>query len=143
MVDFSTLLKTPTDNIKAPKPLPAGTYRGMLTKFEFGESKQKKTPFVQFEAKVSSAEADVEPSDLEGVDLSSKTLRVTYYLTADSQFRVVDLAKSCGHQTSGRSLGEVIQDLSMNTPVLMEVTQRPSQDGETFYNDVAKVRGEA
>lgn len=141
-VDFSSLLRTPTDNIKAPKPLPAGTYRGIISKHELGQSKQKQTPFVMFEVRPQGAEADVAPEDLEGIDLSTKTLRATYYLTPDSMFRVVDLAKSCGHNVSGRPLGEVIQDLSMNTPVLIEVTQRPSQDGETFFNDVAKMRGE-
>lgn len=142
-VDFKTLLSTPTDDIKPPRPLPPGTYRGMIVKHEFDKSKQKETPFVRFDVKVASAEADVPAEDIEGIDLAAKTLRATYYLTPDSSFRIVDLAKSCGHNPSGRSLGELIADLSMNTPVLMEVTQRPSQDGETFYNDIAKMRGES
>ena len=140
-IDFRTLLSTPTDTIKAPKPLPPGTYRGMITQRTFDKSKQKETPFVRFDVKVASAEADVPQEDLEGIDVSAKTLRKDYYLTPDASFRIVELAKSCGHNASGRSLGELIEDLASNTPFLLEVTQRPSQDGETFFYDIAKMRG--
>lgn len=139
--DFKSLLQKPADEIKKPKPLPQGTYSCTIVKHEFDQSKQKGTPFVRFELRVNSAEADVEPADLEGVDLSTKTLRSTYFLTPDSQFRVIELSKSCGHNPSGRSLGEVIQDLSMNTPVLADVLVKPGTDGETFYNEVNKLSG--
>lgn len=139
--NFNSLLSAPTDQFQKPKPLPAGTYKGIVKKHEFDQSREKKTPFVRFDIQPTEAMQDVAPDDLAGVELNKKLLRATYYLTPDASYRVVELAKSLGYQTEGRSLGEVILDISSNSEVLLDVTQRTSTDGEEIYNDVQKVKG--
>ncbi len=141
--DFRTLLSKPADDVKRPKPLPAGTYHGVITQKEYVTSKQKQTPGAKFTLKVQQPGADVAPEDLEGIDLSSKTLSTTLWLTQDSAYRVVELAQSCGYPTEGRSLGELIEDLGSNTPVVMSVTQRNGTNPEDIFNDVDRIRGEA
>lgn len=140
-VDFKSLLQKPADTVKKPVPLPAGTYRGIVTSREFGTSKNRGTPFVRFTVQPQFAESDIAPEDLEGVEIAKKQLRIDLYLTADAEFRVVELANSLGYQSSGRSLGELIEDIASNSPVLIDVTQRSSEDGSTIYNDIAKLRG--
>jgi len=137
---FKELLNKPADTIEKPKALPAGTYIGAITKYEFGESKEKKTPFVRFIFAVHSAGEDVDPDSLVGVDLSKKTLRRDFYLTDDALYRVKELMESCGHSTTGRTLGEIMPDMN-GTQVMLEVTQRSSQDGSEVYNDVGNVKG--
>lgn len=140
MVDFSKLLSKPMDEIKKPPAVPVGTYTGVITAREFGESANKKTPQVTFQIKLTGATDDVDVAELEGVDFSKKTLRKIYYLTDDATYRLKDLAESCGIPTSGRSLAEPIEDL-INMPVLVGVTQRASQDGTELYNDVGTLVG--
>lgn len=138
-VDFRTLLQTPMDTIEKPKPLPAGTYHGVVARHEFGESSQKKTPYVRFWLQPLSAADDVDPAMLEGVDLSKKLLRRDYFLTTDALFRLKAFLDSVGVNTTGRSLGEAIPD-STNARVLMQVTQRTADNGDQF-NDVGDLKG--
>ena len=141
MVDFANLLKKPADTIEKPKPLPAGTYHGMISKYEFGESKEKKTPYCRVSLAIHRGGADVEPDMLTGVDLAKKQLRRDYYLTDDAMYRIKELIESCGVDATGRTMGELIPEL-VNKPVIISVTQRPSQDGSELYNDVANLKGE-
>lgn len=141
-VDFKTLLSKPMDTVEKPKPLPAGTYNGSVQKYEFMESKEKKTPYARMHMSVHSAGADVDPDSLAGVDLSKKTLRKDFYLTDDAAYRLKDFIESCGVQTAGRTIGETIPEL-LNAQVLIDVTQRPSEDGSDIFNDVRSVRGVA
>ena len=139
-VDFKSLLSKPSDDITKPKPLPAGTYNGMVSKYEFGESKEKKTPYVRFFLTVHSAGEDIDPADIEGIDLTKKQLRRDFYLTDDALYRLKEFAVSIGVEATGRSLGEMIPDC-VNAQVLIAVTQRNSQDGSEIYNDVGDVKG--
>lgn len=139
---LANLLRKPVDTIERPKAIPAGTYTGVIKSHEFGKSKNKGTDQVTFQIGLTGAEADVPQELLEGIDLSKKTLRSVFYLTPDSQFRLVDLGASCGLPTSGVSLGEVIDGLD-GCPVMVLVSERRSDDGSTVYNDIAKIHGVA
>jgi hypothetical protein len=143
MPDFRTLLSKPADQIEKPKPLPAGTYNGVISKFEFGESRDKKTPYVRFHFALQSAGDDVLANyadQLAKIDLAKKQLRRDFYITDDALYRLKDFAESCGQSTSGRTLNEVIP-LLQNSAVLISVTQRNSDDGKDVFNDVGEVKG--
>lgn len=140
-VDFKSLLSKPADDVKKPKPLPAGTYSGIITSKEYGTSKQKGTPYVAFTVIPQAAEADVEAEDLEGIEMGKRSWKANFYLTPDAEFRIVELATSLSYPTQGRSLGELIEDIATNSQVIMDITQRTSPDGETIFNDINKLRG--
>lgn len=140
MVDFSTLLSQNLDSVTKPKALPAGTYNGTVLSHSFALSSKKQTPYVQFNFSVQSAGEDVDPSDLEGVDVGKKALRTSFYLTDDALFRLKDFLASCGIDTSGRTLNETIPE-TVGASVLLFVKQRTSENGEDIFNDVDSVRG--
>lgn len=140
-VDFSKLLAKPVDQIKKVPALPAGTYDGVIQKYEFGESTQKKTPYVRFFLGVTAARDDVDPADLAEIDLSKKILRSDFYITDDSEYRLKDFLETLGIDSAGRTLGEMIPE-SINQGVVMSVTQRNNpNDPEQIYNDIAKIVG--
>jgi hypothetical protein len=142
MPDFKSLLSKPVDDIKKPPALPAGTYSGRIDKYELKESREKKTPYLQVDVKLSGPGADIDPSELEGIDLNKKNLSRNFFLTEDAQYRLVALLHSCGIDTRGRSLGESIPDL-LQAEVIVSVTQRASEDGKDIYNDVNDLKGTA
>lgn len=144
-INFRDLLSKPADHIKKPKPLPVGTYRGVIKSKTFDTSKAKGTPYVRLLLQPLMAEADVSPEDLLEADgatpiaIATKTLRYDMYLSDDAQYRVVELARGLGLQTEGRSLGEIIEDLPNNN-VLISVVQQMANDGSgEVYNNVNKL----
>lgn len=137
--NFSGLLQKPADEIKKPVALPAGTYFGITKSREYGESKEKKTPFVRYTVGVNGPGEDTKEVVAElGIDVTKKSLRKDFYITTDSEYRIIEFAKSCQVPTAGRSLGEVIED-TLNQQVMMTVKQRI--DGEDIYNDIDKIVG--
>lgn len=140
--DFRTLLSKSTDTIERPKPLPQGTYYGTISRHEFGESSNKRTPYVRFHLQLTGPSDDIDPDMMEGIDCTKKTLRRDFYLTEDALYRLKDFMESLGIETAGRSLGEVIPETT-GMPVMISVTQRNSQDGKEVYNDVGDVVAQA
>lgn len=142
-VDFNKLLSVSADDVKAPKPLPAGTYHGVIKSYKFGESSQNKTPYVRFDIGIQSAGADIVPEDLEEIDLSKKKLYRDYYLTTEALYRLKELIQSCNIPMQGRQFSEMIPDLN-GMPVIIDVTQRPNANDPAAppFNDVAKLAGQ-
>lgn len=138
--NFKDLLSKSTDKIEKPKPYPAGTYIGRVKSREFAESKDKKTPYVRFQLVPTEFGEDIHPDDQQGVELGKKTFNKDFYLTDDAEYRVLEFGQSLGIDTSGRSLGEVIEDC-INGDVIFTLVQKASQDGESFYNNVTDVKG--
>lgn len=141
--DFRSLLSRPMDDIKKPLPLPAGTYIGRQIKYEFAESKEKKTPYVRFTFQLQSFGDDIDESQREGIDLSKRTGRRDFYLTEDAMFRLKDYIESCGVNTELRSLGECLPETA-NAEVLIEGNQKPNAEkpDEVFW-EIRDVRGTA
>lgn len=139
-VNFRDLLSKPLDTVERPKPLPAGTFHGAVKSYELKESNEKKTPFVEFTLTVQAPGEDVDSDELTGVDLSKKSLRARFFLTADAEYRLKEFIASLGIPTAGRSFGETLPE-TISQAVLIDVVQRQSPDGQEIFNEVAKVRG--
>lgn len=140
--DFRNLLSRPADNVKRPVPVPGGTYYGTIKSREFGESPEKKTPYVRFHLVNIRAGEDVDPAMLTEIDLAKKEMRADFYITPDSEYRLVEALESMGIDKSGRSLGEMIED-AINQDVMIDVSVKPNQkepDGPGF-NNIDKLRG--
>ena len=141
-VDFKSLLSKPLDDVKAPVPLPAGTYYGIIKEYKFDESKEKKTPFIRFTVQLTGAGDDVEPSEVAEIDWSKKQLRKDFYLTEDALFRFKKFLESLGIETVGKSFDSLIPE-TQGANVLVEVTQRPNTQNpeEPPFNDVKTLTG--
>lgn len=141
--DFKSLLSKPADEVKKPKPLPAGTYTGLITKYELAEAKNdRKTPFVQFFFSILSPGADVAAAystELSEIDLSKRQLRKQYYITDDALWRLTEFQRALGLVTgNGQSVDSILPRM-INVPVTLSIIQKPSQDGLEIYNEIADV----
>src|SRR5690349_2604108 len=78
MPDFTQLLKRPLNDVKRPDTLPQGTYHGMVLNYEIGESKEKKTPYVRFNCRITGPGDDIPAEMLQGpsgpIDVTKKRM---------------------------------------------------------------------
>jgi hypothetical protein len=144
MVDFRNLLNVKLDDIAPPKALPAGTYHGIIQKFEVGDNNKNKTPYVRIHVSFTQPGADIIPEDLEGIDLTQKRMSRDFFLTPDARYRLKELIASCGIMTEGRAFDETLPELQ-NQPVLIEISQRLNNEDPTAppRNDIKSLKGEA
>lgn len=144
MPDFSKLLQKPVTSAERPKPKAPGTYLGIITKSEFGESQQKKTPYVRFHIGnvAPGPEVDMAMNAANNIDLSKWTPHRDYFLTEDALYRLREFIESCGIAVEGRSFNETIPEVK-GKPVQFEVVNTPSnQPGSTdIYSNVGDLSG--
>jgi len=147
-VDFSKLLAKKVDDTKPPPVLPAGTYEGLVEKFEF-KTTQKGAGFVNFTLKLISAKDDVDAEELKDINITQKKLFKSFFFDMGegldwqtrSENELAEFLKSLGISTQGKGYGETIPE-AQNAPVIIEVTNRlnPKNPEETF-SEVGKVQG--
>lgn len=137
--DFASILDMPATDVERPKPLPVGTYFGVVQGLpEHDVSSKKKTPFVRFTLAVQSVGDDVDEDDLkafgdEGV--IGKLIRSTYYTTPDSLFRLTDFLEHCGIDPEGKSVRACI-DETPNCSIGFSISHRASDDGQSVFAEV-------
>lgn len=113
MVDFTSLLEKKLDDVEAPALLPQGSYIMTVAGYRTGESAKKKTPYVEFDLKISSAMDDVDQEELAKVkNLQDKTLKTQFYLNEDALFRLKDFCKKTGVPTEGKSFTEILSEIA-------------------------------
>lgn len=113
MVDFTSLLGKRLDDVEAPALLPQGSYIMTVAGYRTGESAKKKTPYVEFDLKISSAMDDVDQEELAKVkNLQDKTLKTQFYLNEDALFRLKDFCKKTGVPTEGKSFTEILSEIA-------------------------------
>jgi hypothetical protein len=142
--NFRNLLDKPiTEEAKRPPNLPDGSYHGIITKWEPGESSQKKTAFVRFFIQLTHAAEDVPPDQLEGVDFSKKQMRRDYYITPDAEYRLHEFLGSVGIPVVGRSYSDMLPE-TIGKNVLARVKTRPNQEDITQpgNNEITDLKGD-
>lgn len=126
--NFAALLDRQADEIEKPKPMPMGTFTFLVKDHEFGESSQKKTPFIQFNVNPRVAQDDVDEEALAAVEnWQDRNMRVTFYLTDDAMWRLTDFLEHCGIDMSGRTLAECIPETTnqmFNGYVIQQASQK-------------------
>lgn len=150
MVDFKQLLKTPKDQVERPKAAPGGTYHGHVVKYAFdkrskyGEDPNVKYDIVVFNVMLTGPTDDVDPDQLEGVDLQkiSRNPRLTreYFITPADVYRLYDLVESFGHDPSGRGVDDFLPEL-VGASALITLSKTASKDGKDWYNNIRDLRG--
>lgn len=141
MPDFSQLLKKPAGEAKRPPALPAGTYPGIVSGQEQGDSNRNKTPYVRFQVRLTGPADDVSQDELADIDLAKRQMRRDYYLTDDALWRLDEFIKSCGIPTEGRTYEEVLPEVIGQT-VLVSVEQYLGTNNE-IGNQIGRLVGEA
>lgn len=136
-VNFSQLLQNATlGEIEKPKPLPVGSYATIIKQIEQGESPgEKKTPYVRINAEIVAPLGDVNEADLETFgSVSGKKVKVDFYITEDSLFRLQDfILEHVGLELRGMNLDQAIGQL-VNHQVGMKIKHEISKkDNQTIF----------
>lgn len=142
--NFAHLLNKPATEIEKPKPMPVGTYYGIVQGFAPMESPKQQTPFLRFNVKLLRAGDDVDQSELAAakVKFGEKIVSKDFYLTDDAEYRLVEFLESCGIPKEGKSLGEMLAE-STNAEVQMEITHRMYNEGRDIATDIKSICGTA
>ena len=135
---FRQLLAQTTDSVERPRALAQGHYIGEIKSHEFGQSRQKQTPYVRFILTPSEETDDVQAGANTGIDMSKKELRKDFYLTPNSLYRLSDMLDATLGKTTGRTYDERIPE-TRGVRVIFQVTQRDNDDGTETYNDVGTI----
>lgn len=141
-VDFAKLLSKPLDDVKKPPAWPAGTYLGVVSKYEFGDQNQNKTPYARFHIKITGPGPGLEESELEGIDLTKgREFRKDFYLTEEADWRLKAFIESLGVPTQGRTFAETVPECA-NGQVQVEIVQQNStRNAEELVNFLGEVKG--
>lgn len=135
--NFSNILDTPSNEVERPKPMPQGTYLGVI----FGlprqdKSSKKQTEFVEFTYRFMEAGEDVDEEALADVGgLAEKTIKDTYYLTEASLWRLKDMLNNVGAGDDDMTLRARLEETQGKT-VKFVVKHEASQDGQSIFHRV-------
>lgn len=141
MPDFSSLLKKPAGEAKKPPALPAADYPGVIKSFELGDNNKNKTPYVRLVLGLMSVPDGIDPSELEGIDITKRQQRRDFYITDDALWRLDQFIRSTGIEMNGREYEEVLPEL-VGTQVTIEIQQYLNQNTNEIGNQVGKIWGE-
>jgi hypothetical protein len=101
--------------------VPAGKYRARAMSGDFGESAQKKTPFVRVGFAIS-----------DGVDAAGETVAWTGYFTENTTARTIDSLRFCGCTFPERRRHRTSRGLDTNeVEIVVEHEPYQTQAGET------------
>lgn len=132
-VNWQDILNAKPEEAKKPEPLPPGTYIGVIESHEFGESSQKKTPYVRYKVKLIAPGEDVDRDAFNtfgGTEKLSKTSRdLDYYMSDDARYRHTEfLQNACKINVTGRGWAECIDETrgkQLLCQVSQEIEKRP------------------
>lgn len=138
-MSYKDLMAKRTEEVKAPKAMPVGTFTFLILRHEIGQSRKKKTDQVEFFVRPVSFEADVDEGEIKEVpNWQQREMRKTFYITENALHRLRDFFVTVlGPDAEGRSLEECLP-MTTNRTFKAYVTQRPAEDGN-IYNDIGDV----
>jgi hypothetical protein len=134
---FEDILNIDSREVERPKPLPMGTYICTVVGLpRFDKSSEKQTPFVEFTLQPTGTLDDIDQQELDAVGgFHDKVLRVTFYLTVNSRWRLNEFLDNCGID-QGKMNWRV--DQTPNCQVGAVVKHTPSRDNTITYANVVK-----
>lgn len=140
-VDFSKILGKQAAAIEKPKVKPVGTYlcnNPQLPKFiAMGKAE---SPCAEFGLVVLAPQEDVDAEALQEFgEVRGKSIRHRMFLTEASEWRTKEeLANSFVIDQEDKTLGQMFNE-TINKQVLVTIKHRPSDDGQTMYEEVEKL----
>lgn len=141
MTSFTDLLNKPVADIKAPVPLPVGTYLVMVTgQPEHKEVGKEKTDAYDFPIKFMSPGPDVDQeallTSLDGTALTERKMNHRFFVTEASLHRLKEyLTDVLGIEDKGAGLGAMIPE-AIGRQYYATIGHRPSDDGKQLFMDI-------
>ena len=136
--NFTDILNKRADEIERPKPLPVGTYLGMVQGApEFGNIGKENTAVANFTIRLLQANDDVDREALANVGgLDGKTVRHRFFLTDAAMYRLKEfLVNDLQIEEGTSTLGQLVSEAA-GRQVYLTIKHRPSQDGSQIYHEV-------
>lgn len=147
--NFASVLDTPSSAIEKPKPLPVGTYVCVVKGLpRIDKSSKKQTEYSEYALTILEAGEDVDADDLEKsltkpsgekIALSAKSLKVTFYHTEDSIYRLKKFLNDLDvpEEEDGEELTIRQRMNEVNgRQVKVTIKHTASEDGENIYANV-------
>lgn len=154
-VDFSSILNKRVEDIESPKPLPPGTYRGIIAsvptegrpfnrKNEDGSTTEVPTLEVPIAIQEPTAGVDEDllaKAGLRRRDGKPREVSMRYFVEEESLYKLKTLIKSCG--VEAETLGEGLKSLAGAEVLVDLAVQIDQKDPEQQYQRVQRVVGTA
>ena len=137
---FSSILDESPDEVVRPKPLPVGTYLCRVQgPVKYGKSDKKGTEFSEFALIPIDALDDVDADDVESAGgLDGKSLRITFWHTEDSIYRLDEFHEHCGISLDDGRSRRARNDECVNAEVLATVKHTQSDDNTRVFTNVSR-----
>lgn len=138
--NFASILDESPTEVNIPQPIPQGTYLCVVQgPWREDKSTKKGTDFVEFILKPIEPMDDVDIDELGIVGgLDDKTLKLTFWETKDSIYRLDEFHVHCGVDLDDGQSRRMRNDDVINAEVLAYVTHEPSQDGKRIFANVQR-----
>lgn len=152
MSSFSSVLDKPSTEVGRPKPLPVGSYIGVVQGLpKIDKSTKKQTEYSEYTVKILQAQEDVDQDDLEvaltkasgeKLNLTDKTTKITFYHTEDSLWRLKQFFEHLDIPEEDDD-GETLtmrqrMQLVPNRQIGFYIKHAASDDGEAVFANVDK-----
>ena len=138
MPDFNALLDADPTSFERPPTMPEGECLALIKSRTYGQSAQKKTPYVRFDFNFLAPLPSMSEEALAQIDVSKAKLRDDFYLAEDAMFRLREFFELVGAVQS--STRESI-DACVGQQVVLTIGHSPSQrDPNRMF---AEIRGYA
>lgn len=136
--NFGAILDKPTAEVNRPPAFPQGSYVAVVQGLpKFDKSSKKQTEYVEFEMKPLQAMEDVDEEALkEFGPLGSSTLRLTFYLTEKSAYRLKEFLINDLQIEEQASLRPMI-DETPGQQCIIHVKHTGSDDGKGVYANIS------
>lgn len=152
MSNFASVLDKPSTEVGRPKPLPVGSYIGIVQGLpKIDKSTKKQTEYSEYTVKIVQAQDDVDEDDLKNAltkasgevqNLTDKTVKITYYHTDDSLWRLKQFFEHLDipeEDDDGDTLTmRQRMQLVPNRQIGFYIKHTASDDGEAVYANVDK-----
>lgn len=127
---FESILDMPSSEVERPRPLPVGSYVGIIQgQPKFDKSSKKGTEYVEFTVKLIEALDDVDSDKLEEMGgIGDKSVKATYYLTENSVWRLKDFLNHCEAGDEDMTLRQRVAETPAKS-ITLKIRHEASQDG--------------
>ncbi len=138
--NFEALLDAPLDSHEKPKPLPEGSYLGLIGQPTFDKSAKKGTPFARFPITLQQALPDVDEAalatSLGDKALTAKTKNHDLYITGDSAWRMKEFLEDHVGIEGGQPTRQAIQAAMGQVVIVVIKHEIDSQDPSKVYDKI-------
>ena len=136
--NFGAILDKPTAEVNRPPAFPQGSYVAVVQGLpKFDKSSKKQTEYVEFEMKPLQALDDVDEEALKAFGpLGESTLRLTFYLTEKSAYRLKEFIINDLQIEEQETLRPMI-DETPGQQCVIHVKHTASDDGKGVYANIS------